>query len=202
MPISVDELRTLGNQAVLELPKTAFFCSREYPAAIERATYLWAMEQRMNRHCVLSGFHSKLEQTVLRYLRQDGNHPIAYALGRGIQSGLAFEYERELTTGQLLFLSPFETNVAIVTKETVAIRNLLLADLADDFFVPYVTPNGNLEQLLANPLAQNKPILTLDLPANRYLLDLGAEVYQPNLLLSSHDSWLLGGPTLPNGPAN
>ena len=28
----LEEVRTLGNTALLRLPKTAFFCSREYPA--------------------------------------------------------------------------------------------------------------------------------------------------------------------------
>lgn len=183
MPTPINELCTLGNKAVLELPKTAFFCSREYPPEIERVTYLWAMEQRMQKHCVLSGFHSQLEQTVFRYLRQDVHTPIVYALGRGIQPSLALEYERDLEQGNLLFVSPFETETAIVTQETANIRNLLLADLADRFFIPYVTPGGNLEHLLANSVAKDKPLFTLDLQINRHLLEQGASVYRPARLL-------------------
>lgn len=184
MKIAADELRTLGNTALLRLPKTAFFCSREYPPRVERATYLWAMEQRQLGHCVLSGFHSRLEQAVLRFLRRDVQQPIIYALGRGIQHALRLEYEQDVHLGRLLFLSPFEPSVNTITEDTAAIRNLLLADLADQFFVPYVTPGGNLEQLLRNDVARNKPLFTLDLPENAALLRAGAQVYQPFHLLT------------------
>ncbi|SEU02602.1 hypothetical protein [Hymenobacter actinosclerus] len=180
-----EELRTLGNPALLALPKTVFLCSRAYPAAVERDTYLWAMEQRQQHRCIASGFHSRLEQTVYNFLRQEPGQPIVYALGRGIQHSLAFEHEEDLRLGQLLFITPFEPEVSAVSFETAAIRNLLLADMADDFFIPYVTPGGNLAQLLADTMARDKPLLTLDVPGNAALAHPGARIYQPAGLLGS-----------------
>ncbi|RSK37344.1 DNA-binding protein [Hymenobacter metallilatus] len=186
MQTPLEELRTLGNTALLRLPKTAFFCSRDYPHRIERLSYLWAMEQRQLGYCVLSGFHSQLEQSIFRFLRRDVQQPIVYVLGRGIQPALPLEYERDIQLGRLLFVTPFDREVSTVTQETANIRNLLIADMADRFFIPYMRPGGNLEQLLQGEVIRGKPLLTLNLPENRELFRRGARLYQPPGLLGGH----------------
>ncbi|TGE15938.1 DNA-binding protein [Hymenobacter elongatus] len=183
MSIAPEELRKLGNTALLDLPKTAFFCSRHYPASIEHFTYLWALEQRAQHQCVLSGFHSQLEQTVFRYLLQGPAQPIIYALARGIQPNIRMEYGPEIKAGQLLFITLFEVDTITTSQETVDIRNLLIADLADQFFIPYVAPDGNLARLLQGLSAQSKPVLTLDVPENQALLLQGATLFQPSGIL-------------------
>ncbi|UPL48778.1 hypothetical protein [Hymenobacter sublimis] len=142
------------------------------------------MEQRQLGYCVVSGFNSRLEQSVFRFLRQDVQQPIVYVLGRGIQPTLPFDYERDIQLGRLLFVSPFEASVSTVTPETSDIRDLLLVELAERFFIPYVTPGGNLERLLQSEAARRKPIITLDLPQNEALLRSGARIYQPPGLLA------------------
>jgi len=179
MSIAPNELHTLGNLDLLRLIKTGFFCSRQYPPAIERATYLWVLEQRRQGHCLLSGFHSQLEQSIFRYLLAR-HYPIVYALGRGIQPGLRLEYEAEIEAGHLLFVTPFEPKVNTTTQDTADIRNLLVLDLADNFFIPYMAHGGNLEQLFQSKVAQGKPIITLDLPENQPLIQNGATIYQPS----------------------
>ncbi|GGF00388.1 DNA-binding protein [Hymenobacter cavernae] len=179
MSIAPDELHTLGNINLLRLIKTAFLCSRDYPATIERATYLWVLEQRQVGHCLLSGFHSQLEQSIFRYLLTR-HYPIVYALGRGIQQGLKLEYETELAADHLLFVTPFEPRVTSTTQETADIRNLLVGDLADNFFIPYMAPDGNLQRLFDSEIVQGKPIITLDLPENQPLIQKGATIYRPN----------------------
>lgn len=183
MTTALEDVRTLGNTALLRLPKTAFFCSRDYPLSIERTTYLWAMEQRQLGYCVLSGFHSRLEQAIFRFLRRDAQQPIVYALGRGLQPSMPLDYERDIHLGRLLFITPFEPDVTTVTQETADIRNLLVTDLADRFFVPYMRPGGNVERLLQSPAARGKPLLTLNIPENRTLLRQGARIYHPPGLL-------------------
>lgn len=185
MKTLLEEVRTLGNTALLRLPKTAFFCSREYPPSIEYATCVWALEQRQSGRCVASGFHSRLEQAVFRFLRQDAQQPIVYGLGRGIQSSVAFEYERDIHLGHLLFISLFEPEQTTVSQETADIRNLLLADISDDLFIPYMSPGGNLERLVNHAVARHKPLITLDEPGN-------AALYRPNIRLDTPPS-LLGG---------
>ncbi|WBA40836.1 hypothetical protein [Hymenobacter canadensis] len=179
MRIAAEELRTLGNTALLQQCKTAFFCSRDYPASIEYLTYVWALEQRYEQCCVLSGFHSRLEQAVFRYLLQGPQQPIIYALGRGIQQNVRMEYGPEIQANRLLFVSPFEAGVRHITDETAEIRNLLIADLADDFFIPYLKPGGNLDRLLGQPALKGKAIYTLDIPLNRRLMQRGAQPWRP-----------------------
>ncbi|AYA37674.1 DNA-binding protein [Hymenobacter oligotrophus] len=179
-----DDLLTLGNKALLRLHKTAFLCSRDYPSAIEKPVYLWALEQRYEGTCVLSGFHSRLEQAVLRYLLQGQWHPVVYALGRGIQPSTRFEYEVPVAAGHLLFVTPFADDVHSITPDTAAIRNQLVAELADSFFIPYLTPGGNLNELLQHPAFGAKPIVTLDLPENYPLKALGAKIFRSALALS------------------
>ncbi|TGE27472.1 DNA-binding protein [Hymenobacter metallicola] len=188
MPIAPEEFRKLGNATLLELPKTAFFCSRQYPDTVEPLTYLWALEQRAQGLCVLSGFHSMLEQKVFRYLLQGPQQPIIYALGRGIQPNLRMEYGPEIEAGRLLFITPFEPNESTVTQDTADIRNLLIADLADQFFIPYISPQGNLMRLLDTLQLQHqhKPILTLDIPQNQALLERGAAPFHSSGILGLH----------------
>lgn len=179
MRIAPEELRSLGNLRLLQQRKTAFFCSREYPAEVERLACLWALEQRYLQRCVMSGFHSRLEQSIFRYLLQGSRQPIIYVLGRGLQTNVRLEYGPEIAAGSLLFLSPFEATVRTITAETADIRNLLIADLADEFFIPYLQPGGNLDALLAHPIAKGKPVYTLNIPQNRPLLKRGAYPWVP-----------------------
>ncbi|MFD2785824.1 hypothetical protein [Hymenobacter rubripertinctus] len=182
----LEEVRTLGNAALLRLPKTAFFCSREYPPRIEYATYVWAMEQRQLGRCVASGFHSRLEQAVFRFLRQDRQQPIVYGLGRGIQPSVAFEHEQDIRLGHLLFVSHFEPEQTTISQETADIRNLLLADIADVLFIPYMSPGGNLEWLVNHVVARSKPLFTLDVPGNAALHQPHVQLYHPPGLLGGH----------------
>ncbi|SHL42459.1 DNA-binding protein [Hymenobacter psychrotolerans] len=179
MRIAPEELRSLGNLSLLQQRKTAFFCSRESPPEVERLACLWALEQRYMQRCIMSGFHSRLEQSIFRYLLQGSRQPIIYVLGRGLQTNVRLEYGPEITAGSLLFLSPFEAAVRTITAETADIRNLLIADLADEFFIPYLQPGGNLDALLAHPIAKGKPVYTLNIPQNRLLLKRGAHPWVP-----------------------
>ncbi|SHJ42159.1 hypothetical protein SAMN02745146_3112 [Hymenobacter daecheongensis DSM 21074] len=187
MVIAPEELRLLGDKALLKLPKTAFFCSREYPARIEHDTNLWALDQRANGHCVVSGFHSLMEQSIFRYLLQGPEQPIVYVLARGIQPNVRSEYGPEIKAGRLLFVTPFEPDVTTTSQDTADIRNLLIAELADHFFIPYMAPGGNLDRLLQSKPAQGKPICTLNIPENKLLLDRGAEIYRPGGIFGRHD---------------
>jgi hypothetical protein len=183
MNLAPEELRMLGNPALLHLPKTAFLCSRSYPESIEREANLWALSQRAAGRCVVSGFHSMLEQSIFRYLLQGPEQPIIYALARGIQPNIRSEYRPEIDAGRLLFITPFEPEVTTTSQETADIRNLLIAELADQFFVPYLAAGGNIDQLLQSEAARHKPVFTLDLPANQPLLNRGAKLYRPGGML-------------------
>lgn len=57
-----------GARELLNLELTAFFASRQCPGAAIRAAMDWALQQARAKRTVVSGFHSPLEQSVLKVL--------------------------------------------------------------------------------------------------------------------------------------
>ena len=100
-----------GNPELLKLPKTAFLCSRKVPASIVLKCYDWAIQQREQGNCVISGFHSQIEKDVLHYLLK-GKQPIILALARGLKEKLEPVFEKPLEQGRLLIISPFEKSLS------------------------------------------------------------------------------------------
>jgi hypothetical protein len=138
---------SLGNTALLKLPKTAFLCSRQVPASVVLKCYDWAIEQREKGNCVISGFQSQIEKDVLHYLLK-GKQPIILALARGLKERLEPEFENALEQGRLLIITPFDKNIKRVTEQTSEIRNALILELADRIAIGYASPGGQLESLL------------------------------------------------------
>jgi predicted Rossmann fold nucleotide-binding protein DprA/Smf involved in DNA uptake len=139
--------KSLGNTDLLKLSKTAFLCSRQVPASVVLKCYDWAIEQREQGNCVISGFHSQIEKDVLHYLLK-GKQPIILALARGLKEKLEPEFEKPLQEGRLLILSPFDKTVKRVTEETAETRNKLMIALADNITIGFASPGGQLEELL------------------------------------------------------
>jgi len=136
-----------GNIKILELPKTAFLCSRKVPASVVLKCYDWAIEQREKGHCIISGFHSQIEKDVLHYLLK-GQQPIILALARGIKEKLEPEFKATIDQNRLLIIAPFDKSIKRVTEKTAQTRNQLMTDLADKITVGYVSKGGQLEELL------------------------------------------------------
>lgn len=137
----------IGNLEILKLPKTAFLCSRKVPASVVLKCFDWAIEQREKGNCVISGFHSQLEQDVLHYLLK-GKQPIILALARGLKEKLEPEFENHIADGRLLIISPFGKSLKRISSERAEIRNKLMVELADSVMVGYASPGGNLERLI------------------------------------------------------
>lgn len=156
-PIQIMDL--LGNKNLLNLNKTAFMCSRNIPASAVLKCYDWAIEQRENGNCVISGFHSKLEKDVFHYLAK-GKQPIILALPRGLKTRWEPEIKELLNDNRLLIVTPFESNVKRITKEAAALRNQLMAELADEIVIGYKTPDGNITGLFKQ-YYENRPITLL-----------------------------------------
>jgi predicted Rossmann fold nucleotide-binding protein DprA/Smf involved in DNA uptake len=138
---------SLGNTDLLKLKKTAFLCSRKVPASVVLKCFDWAIDQREKGNCVISGFHSQLEQDVLHYLLK-GKQPIILALARGLKERLEPEFEKPLEEGRLLIISPFEKSVNRMSSERAEIRNKLMVDLSDKVMIGYASAGGNLERLV------------------------------------------------------
>ena len=77
-------LSGIGNPALLQGPLTAFFASRQCPGKAIRAARNWAVDQARAGHAVVSGFHSPLEQSVLKVLLV-AKAPAVLVLARPVQ---------------------------------------------------------------------------------------------------------------------
>ena len=143
-----------GSLGILEQPKTAFLCSRQVPADAVLKCYDWAIQMREAGRCVISGFHSPLEQDVLHYLLK-GKQPVILVLARGMKTSWAPSIEKALEEGRLLIVTPFGEGVKRASADTAAVRNDLMITLADEVVVGYVNPAGILKRRLGSEREKN-----------------------------------------------
>jgi len=164
-----EDLHFIGNQALLKNYKIAFLCSREVPASIVLKAYDWAIEQREEGRCVISGFHSKIEKDVFHYLLK-GQQPVIMVLARGFKERLEPEMKPAFDEKRLLMVSPFDLSVRRITRQTAAKRNEVMFELADEIFVAYASRGGMLWRLVGEKIREGKPIFTFDVPENEEML--------------------------------
>ena len=137
----------LGNKEILKNYKIGFLCSRKVPASIILKTYDWAIEQRDNRICVVSGFHSKIEMDVFDILLK-GTQPLILVIARSMKKRWEERIFKALKVNRLLIVSPFNSNTKRITKESSLIRNKYILSKSDKIFIPYTSPSGMLTQIL------------------------------------------------------
>lgn len=142
-------IRVIGNNDLLNLPKTAYFCSDKYSSAAVLLSYDWAADMVKSKRCVISGFQSKMEQDVLDILLR-GNGPIILVLARCIFKKCPSRYLEAVKQGRMLIISPFDDDNPVITRERAFKRNQYAMDLADDVVVAHITPGGMLERILAD----------------------------------------------------
>jgi len=138
----------IGNMEILKQHKTAFLCSRKYPAAAVLKAYDWAAKMRKAENCVISGFHSPIEKDVLHFLLK-GKQSVILVLARGMKDRFEPEIKQALAENRLLVISPFEKEIEWTTTKTAEVRNKLMIELADDIVVGFLAEGGGLAGLLS-----------------------------------------------------
>ncbi len=142
------ELTVLGNLDVLNLPKTALFCSASSPGHTILAAYDQAARWRDAGRCVISGFHSPVEKECLRILLR-GRQPVIVCLARGLDGmRLPADWKQPLADNRLLVLSQFPAAARRVTRNLARDRNLLVAALADEVVFAHIVAGGHLDELM------------------------------------------------------
>jgi uncharacterized protein YdbL (DUF1318 family) len=137
-----------GNPELLDLPMTAFFASRQCPGAAIRAAMDWALQQAQAKAVVVSGFHSPLEQSVLKVLIQ-ARSPVVAVVARPVDGAkLPPEWVGPLAQGYLAVVGAAST-ARRLTGEVATERNNLVAQLANDIVVAHASPGGVLASLVA-----------------------------------------------------
>ena len=152
------DIHHMGNYELLKLSKTAFLCSRKVQASSVLKCYDWAILQREEGNCVISGFHSKLEQDVLHFLLK-GKQPIILVLARGLKKRIEPEFQQAIEQGRLLIITPFSEEVKRVTELTATTRNKMMIELADHIAVGHISMGGLLDELLSQT---NKSIFKIE----------------------------------------
>jgi len=166
----------LGNPEILRAKRLALFCSRKCPGDLILRTYDLALALREGGVAVVGGFHAPMEKECLTFLLR-GESPVVVCPARSLEGmRVPTEWRAPLTDGRLLVLSAFLDRERRATATLAETRNELAAALADEVLVVHAAPGGGIERLCQTVLAWGKPLLTLESPANRHLVALGARV--------------------------
>ncbi len=133
-----------GATALLAEPLLGFIASRECPGHVLLETLDRVPEWVKTGRVIVSGFHSPLEQQVLRsVLRRKGR--VVKVLARGMTDYRPTTEEREpLAAGRMLVITACPPEVRRITRETALARNRLVLALASEIIAPYVTANSPL----------------------------------------------------------
>lgn len=132
-----------GARELLDLELTAFFASRQCPGAAIRAAMDWALQQARTKRPVISGFHSPLEQSVLKVLMAAGS-PAVVVLARPVRGAkLPPEWTEPLEKGWMAVVSTVATTGRL-TQPLANERNALVAQLAQKIAVAHASPGGTL----------------------------------------------------------
>ena len=138
----------VGDTALLDEPLLGLISSRECPGHVLLETLDRVPEWVKAGRVIVSGFHSPLEQQVLRsVLRRKGR--VVKVLARGMTDYRPTPEEREpLATGRILVITACPPEVRRTTRETALERNRLVLALATEIVVPHVAADSPLAALL------------------------------------------------------
>jgi predicted Rossmann fold nucleotide-binding protein DprA/Smf involved in DNA uptake len=140
-------LTTHGQTDLLSLPKTALFCSARCPGSAILRAYDQAAHWRDAGRCIISGFHSPVEQECLRILLR-GTSPVIICPARSLPKRIPSEWQAPLAEGRMLILSMFPSRQSRITSALAARRNEFVAALADDVWFAHIEEGGHTEQLV------------------------------------------------------
>jgi REP element-mobilizing transposase RayT len=157
-PINADVLRfgeprfMIGNQALLDLPKTAYLA----PVSYGRTAYPPLSAFPTPPRCVISSFLSPMERRVFSACLSNGT-PAIQLLACGLPKVFPLRTRHALDAGHLLIMTPFDETVTQVNAARAAWCNQYLLHAADTVVIGALNPNGQLDCLLAD-MPFNKPI--------------------------------------------
>lgn len=137
-----------GETALLAEPLLGLIASRECPGSVLLETLDRVPEWVKAGRVIVSGFHSPLEQQVLRSaLRRKGR--VVKVLARGMTDYRPTAEEREpQAAGRMLVITACPPEARRTTRETALARNRLVVALASEIVAPYVADDSPLATLL------------------------------------------------------
>ena len=124
---------------------TAFFASRQCPGRAIRAATGWALQQARDHRTVVGGFHSPLEQSVLRLLLES-NGTAVVVLARSVAAATLASAWRAALSAERMAVVSLSTSAQRLTEQGAEARNDLAARLADRIAIAHTSPGGRLSQ--------------------------------------------------------
>ena len=125
----------LGNKELLNRRKIGFLASRKISTSAVLPTLDWAVEiSKRSDIAVVSGFHSRLEKDVLKFLIQ-GKCGIIVVLARGMYRKLPKVYEEAMNENRLLIIALEKDTITRVSEYTAHKRNNYVLGISDDLKV-------------------------------------------------------------------
>lgn len=122
----------IGNKELLSMWKIGFLASRKIASSAILPTLDWAVEiSKRTDVAVVSGFHSRLEKDVLKFLLH-GKCGIIVVLARGMYRKLPKIYDAAMNDKRLLIISLEKETVTRVSEHTAHKRNKYVEKLADE----------------------------------------------------------------------
>lgn len=121
----------VGNKGLLNKRKIGFLASRKISTSTVLPTLDWAVEiSKRTDIAVVSGFHSRLEKDVLKFLLQ-GRCGIIIVLARGMYRKLPKVYEEAMNENRLLVIALEKDTVTRVSEYTAHRRNEYVINISD-----------------------------------------------------------------------
>jgi predicted Rossmann fold nucleotide-binding protein DprA/Smf involved in DNA uptake len=138
---------SLGNIDLLNLHKTALFCSSGCPGSAILGIYDQAAQWRDEGRCIISGFHSPVEKECLKILLR-GSQPIIICPARTLHGyRIPKALKRELEKQRLLLISPFPPTATRISRSLADKRNEFILALADEVHIAHAAPGSKLHEL-------------------------------------------------------
>ena len=139
----------VGDAALLDVPLLGLIASRECPGHVFLETLDRVPEWVKAGRVIVSGFHSPLEQQVLRSLLRRNGRAVK-VLARGMTEYHPLPEEREpLAASRILVITACPPEVRRTTRETALARNRLVLTLASEVVAPHVADASPLAALMA-----------------------------------------------------
>ena len=122
----------LGNQELLNKRKVGFLASRKISTLSVLPTLDWAMKISIQEDvAIVSGFHSRMENDVLKILLQ-GKCGIIVVLARGMYRKIPEQYIDAMKRQRILFISFEKDSIKRVSEYSAHKRNEYVKCLTDE----------------------------------------------------------------------
>jgi predicted Rossmann fold nucleotide-binding protein DprA/Smf involved in DNA uptake len=150
-PINASQLVGAGETALVNKPLLGLIASRECPGNVLLETLERVPQWVKAGRVIVSGFHSPLEQQVLRSLLRRNGHAVKVLARCFSASGyrLAKEEQDAFANGRLLIISAFGAETPRVTRMSAIKRNELVIALSSEIVAPFISKGSPLEKLLS-----------------------------------------------------